>query len=171
MSVFTRTALAAALLAAAPMAFAQSASDDMIVSIEIQNACTITANPLDFGTQTNVDSNIDDATTVQLDCSAVDSAVEITFGNGNGNGASFDSRKMTNANGDTIDYGLFVDAGRTQYLGNGNGSGEALVTDSDGNTGSTGTVQTFDVYGRVFGAQGPKPVGAYTDTVVATVSF
>lgn len=171
MSVFTRTALAAALLAAAPMAFAQSANDDMIVSIEIQNACTITANPLDFGTQTNVDSDLDDATTVELDCSAVDSAVEITFDNGTGTGASFDNRRMTSGAGDTIDYSLFVDAGRTQPLGDGNGNGEALVTDRDGNTGSTGTVQTFDVYGRVFGGQGPKPVGAYTDTVVATVSF
>lgn len=171
MTVFTRTALAAALLAAAPMAFAQSATDDMIVSIEIQNACTITANALDFGTQTSVDADIDDATTVELDCSAVDSAVEITFGNGTGTGATFDNRQMTSAGGDTIDYSLFVDAARTQHLGDGNGNGEALVTDADGNTGSTGTVQTFDVYGRVFGGQGPKPVGAYTDTVVATVSF
>lgn len=171
MSVFTRTALAAALLAAAPLALAQSTTTDtMQVSITIENACTITANPLEFGTQTSVNSNVDAATTVVLDCSAVDSAVAITFGNGAGAGATFDSRKLTSG-ANTIDYSLFVDSSRTQHLGDGAGNGAALVTDTNGNTGSTGTVQTFDVYGRVFGGQGPKPVGAYTDTVVATVSF
>jgi spore coat protein U-like protein len=171
MSMFTRTALAAALLAVAPLASAATDSSDMTVSIQIQNACTITAEPLDFGAQTSVDTAIDDATTVELDCSAIDSAVMITFGNGAGAGATYDSRKMTNADGDTINYSLFVDTARSQALGDGAGNGVALVTDSDGNSGSTGTVQTFDVYGRVFGGQGPKPVGAYTDTVVATVTF
>lgn len=170
MPSFTRTALAAALLSVAPAALAATDTSDMAVSIEIQNACEITANPLDFGVQTGVDAAIDDATTVELDCSAIDSDVAISFDVGAGSAATFASRKMTNANGDTIDYSLFVDSARTSPLGDGI-DGAALVTDRDGNSGSTGTVQTFDVYGRVFASQGPKPVGSYTDTVVATVEF
>ncbi len=171
MSMFTRTALAVALLAVAPLASAATDTDNMVVSIQIENACAITANPLDFGAQNDVDTAIDDATTVELNCSAIDSAVEITFGNGTGTGATFDSRKMTDAvSGATIDYSLFVDTTRSQALGDGT-NGAALVTDTDGNSGSTGTVQTFNVYGRVFGSQGAKPVGSYSDTVVATVTF
>ena len=172
MSFLNRTALAVALLAAAPLASAATATSDMEVSITITNSCTITANPLDFGTQTSVDSAIEDATTITLDCTAIDSDAKITFDNGDGTGATFDSRKMTDpVSGATINYGLYVDSGRTSFAGDGAGNGEALVTDRDGNTGSTGTVQTFDLYGRVFGSQGPKPVGSYTDTVTATVTF
>jgi len=61
-----------------------------------------------------------------------------------------------------IDYALYRDAARTEVLDD--------STVRIGAT-STGVAQSFDVYGRVFAGQNPKPVGTYTDTVVATVSF
>lgn len=171
MSIFKRTALTVALLAAAPLASAATDTSDMQVSITIENACTITAQPLSFGTSNDVDTAIDGATTITLDCTAIDTSAEITFNEGTGAGATYDSRKMTDSvSGATIDYGLYIDSARTDFAGDGT-SGSALVTDSDGNTGSTGEVQTFDLYGRVFGSQGPKPAGTYTDTVVATVTY
>lgn len=68
MSIFTRTALAAALIAAAPLASAATASDTMEVSITIQNSCTIAANDLGFGTVNTLAANIDASTTVDVVC-------------------------------------------------------------------------------------------------------
>lgn len=163
MSIFTRTALAAALLAAAPLASAATASDDMIVSITIVNSCTIDATDLNFGTQNSLAANIDADTTVEVACTGA-GPLDIAFTVGGGTGATFDTRLMTGAT-DTIEYSLYSDAARTQVLGDGTG-GSAVISST-----STGGTDSFPIYGRVFGGQNPKPVGSYTDTVTATVTF
>lgn len=160
MTMFKTTLLATALLAASPLAFAAgTATGNMTVSIEIQNNCTISANALSFGTPDTLAANIDAATTVSVSCSGL-GAFNIGFNAGTGAGATFASRKMTGPA--LIDYALYRDAARTQVLDN--------STVRIGAT-STGVAQSFDVYGRVFAGQNPKPVGTYSDTVVATVSF
>ncbi|MDQ3206148.1 MAG: spore coat U domain-containing protein [Pseudomonadota bacterium] len=167
MPMFTRAAVAAALLAAAPIVSAANATDTMSVSLTIQNACTITANPMDFGAQTTVTAAIDSATTVAVACSASGGPVAVTFGTGTGAGATFSTRKLTNAAATaTIDYSLYIDTARNSPLGDGTAAGGAAFSAT-----STGSTQTFDVYGRVASGQGVKPVGTYTDTVVATVTF
>ncbi len=165
MSIFTRTALAAALLAAAPLAFAGTDSDTMIVSITIENSCTIAANDLGFGTQNTLAANIDAMTTVEVVCTGA-GPLSIEFTAGAGGAATFATRQMTDAvSSDTIDYSLFADAGRTQVLGDGTG-GSVVIAGT-----STGGTDSFDVFGRVFGGQDPKSVGSYSDTVTATVTF
>lgn len=72
---------------------------------------------------------------------------------------------MTSAASDVIDYSLYADAARTQVLGDSTG-GSVLISGT-----STGGTDSFPVYGRVFGGQNPKPVGSYSDNVVATVTF
>lgn len=162
MNKFKSTLLAAALLAIAPIATAATANDSMTVSITIQNSCTVTANDLDFNTQTTLASNIDVGTTVSVSCTGA-GPVAVGFNTGAGAGATYASRKMTGPA--LIDYSLFRDPARTEVLGDGTGT-----TFRIGAT-STGVAQSFNVYGRVFAGQNPKPVGAYTDTVVATVEF
>lgn len=161
MSVFTRTALAAALLAAAPLAFAATADDTMTVSITIENSCTIAANDLAFGTRNTLATDIDADTTVDIVCTGA-GPLTIAFTAGAGTAATFASRKMTDAiSSDTIDYTLYSDAARTQVLG-----GTTVISGT-----STGGTDSFPVYGRVFGGQDPKTVGSYGDTVTATVTF
>lgn len=168
MSVFNRTALAVALLAVAPLASAATdpASAEIDVSITITNSCILTAEPLNFGTRDGDElaNDIEAATTLTLDCSAAETGATIAFNNGNGTGATFDSRKMKNSAGDTINYGLYIDAGYTKFAGDGT-NGSTIAIDADG------SAQVIDIYGRVFSGQGPKPVGDYTDTVTATVTF
>lgn len=162
MNAFKTTLLATALLAAAPLASAATATDPMTVSITIENSCTVTANDLNFNTQTTLAANIDVGTTVSVLCTGA-GPINVGFSTGAGAGATYGSRKMTGPA--LIDYSLYSDAGRTSVLGDGS-AGTVRI----GST-STGVAQSFDVYGRVFAGQNPKPVGTYTDTVVATVEF
>jgi spore coat protein U-like protein len=70
------------------------------------------------------------------------------------------------ANGaDTIDYNLYRDAAHTEILGD--GSVGTFTIDST----STGGADAFNVYGLTAAGQNPKPVGDYTSTITATVSF
>ncbi|RPE80217.1 Csu type fimbrial protein [Vulcaniibacterium tengchongense] len=165
MKLLKPTLLATALLAAAPAALAATQTANMNVSITIENSCTIVANPLNFGTRNTLANDIDAATTVKVTCTG-QGPISIAFGTGGGAGATLASRKMSRTGGaELINYALYRDAGRTQVLGDGSASTARIAGTS------TGAEQSFDVYGRVFGGQGPKPVGAYTDTVVATVEF
>ena len=165
MSTFTRTILAAALLVAAPLASAATASDTMVVSITIENSCTIAANDLSFGVVNTLAANIDAGTTVDIVCTGA-GPLSIEFTAGAGAAATFASRKMTDGvSTAVIDYSLYADAARTLVLGDSTG-GSVVISGT-----STGGTDSFPVYGRVFGVQNPKPVGSYSDTVVATVTF
>ncbi len=160
MTVFKTTLLATALLAVTPLASAATATGNMTVSITIENSCTISANALSFGTPNTLAADIDAATTVSVTCTGA-GPINIGFGAGAGTGATFAGRKMTGATA-TIDYALYRNVGRTEVLNE---------TTMRIGANSTGVAQSFPVYGRVFAGQNPKPVGAYSDTVVATVEF
>ena len=162
MSVFTRTALAAALLDAAPMAFAATANDTMNVSIQIENACTVDAADMSFGTRTDLTSDITATANVTVDCTNQGS-IEVGFSAG-GSG-DFANRTMENAAGDTIDYQLYDAATGGAVLGDGTGTTTTFAGTS------TGGAQTFTVYGEVPGGQGAKPVGNYSDAITATLTY
>ena len=162
MSVFTRTALAAALLAAAPMAFAATDTDTMNVSIEIQNECSVAAEDLSFGTQTNLSADITSTADVTVDCTNQGS-IEVAFSAGGS--SDFTNRTMENADGVTIDYQLYDAATGGAVLGDGSGTTTTFAGTS------TGGAQTFTVYGEVPGGQGAKPVGNYSDSITATLTY
>ncbi|MDQ3269256.1 MAG: spore coat U domain-containing protein [Pseudomonadota bacterium] len=165
MSIFTRTALAVALVAAAPLASAATANDTMLVSITIRNSCTIVANDLAFGSVSTLAANVDASTTVDVTCTGR-GPLSIEFTSGTGASATFASRKMTDTvSTNVIDYSLYRDAARTQVLGDGSGGSVTI-----GGV-STGATNSFPVYGRVPGGQDPKTAGSYSDSVVATVTF
>jgi spore coat protein U-like protein len=167
MTLLHRTALAVALLAAAPSVFAGTDSANLNVRLRVDNSCTIGTNLLNFGNTTSLATQIDAATTVNVTCTGI-SPLTLKFGLGNGAGATFGARKMTDAvSTQTVDYSLYTTATRTQVLGDGTGTTGVLTRTSTGG----GVVETFDIYGRVAGGQGLKPAGTYSDTVVATVEF
>lgn len=154
------TALTLALLAVAPFASAGTANDSFQVSITIENSCSIVANDLDFGTQNTLAADIDAQTSVDVTCTGI-SPLTVSLDNGTGAGATAATRKLSNG-GSTIDYVLAKDSGRTQLLGTGADTINALAT---------GGTDSFPIYGRVLANQNPKKIGQYLDTVTATVSF
>ena len=162
MSVFTRTALAAALLAAAPMAFAATDTDTMTVSIEIENACTVDAEDMAFGAATDLSGGLSSSADVTVDCTN-QGGISVSFSAGSSGDAA--NRTMTGPGAATINYQLYDAATGGQVLGDGN-NGTATFSGT-----STGTsVDTFTVYG-VVPAQGPKPVGNYSDAITATLTY
>ncbi|MFP7723248.1 Csu type fimbrial protein [Lysobacter sp. A3-1-A15] len=161
MSMFTRTTLAVALLAAAPLAFADTATDTMNVSIEIENACTVDAADMSFGPQSDLSSAITSTADVTVDCTN-QGAIEVAFSTG-GSG-DFAQRTMAGPGGATIDYQLYDAATGGAVLGDGSGTTATFAGTS------TGSIETFTVHG-VVPAQGAKPVGNYSDAITATLTY
>ena len=162
MSVFTRTALAAALLAAAPMAFAATDTDTMTVSIEIENACTVDAQDMAFGAQSDLSAGLNSSADVTVDCTN-QGAINVAFSAGSS--GDFANRTMQGPSGATIDYQLYDAATGGAVLGDGTGTTTTFAGTS------TGGAQTFTVYGEVPGGQGAKPVGNYSDAITATLTY
>lgn len=156
-----RLALAAALLAATPLAFAQSSPQtaNMPVTITVTNTCTVAAGTLAFGTQT-LAAAADASANITVTCSNR-GAYTLAFGDGNFvNGGQ---RRMEHTDAGItqhINYDLFSDAGRTTAL-------TTLGGTSTG--GGTGDVRT--IFGRVPSGQANKETGNYADSVVVTLTF
>jgi spore coat protein U-like protein len=148
--------------------FAATATDNLAVSATVAANCTISTAAVSFGAYdpvgTHSATNLDATGTVTTTCTN-GSAVTVILGQGaNADTGSTDAvplRRMTDAT-NFLAYFLFSESGRTTVWGNTAGTG----------LGDTGTGSTSDltVYGRVGSAQN-VPVGSYSDTVVATVTF
>lgn len=165
MSVFTRTALAAALLAAAPLASAATATDTFTVSLTLENSCSVVIGDLTFPTSNSLTTAIDASTTGAVTCTGI-GFYTVSFNDGIGVGATSAARKMTGAT-DTIDYIL----SKGSYGGPLLGDDAGAVTFTGTSVGNDIADPSFTIYGRVTAGQNPKPIGAYTDTVTATVAF
>lgn len=132
------------------------------VSAEVAASCSVDLTPMDFGT-------VNSATTGPLDSTArmmvtCTNATAYTVGLDSGTHAADNSdtgRQMASGENRTR-YGLFRDAGRSQ--GWGLAPGTVLA-----GTG-TGSTQSINIHGRVFGAQ-TLARGLYSDTVVVVISY
>jgi len=154
---FRRLALAAVLVAATPAAFAATTTDNMLVSINVTNNCTVAAGALAFG-NADLSANADATATINVACSNV-GAYSVAFGNGN-NVTGTQRRMQRAASGEFLNYNLFSDAGRTTAL-----------TGFSGTSVGGNTATPFTVYGRVPTGQGSKTTGTYNDSVVVTLTF
>ncbi|AYG68857.1 MULTISPECIES: spore coat U domain-containing protein [unclassified Rhizobium] len=151
------------MIAAAPSTMAATATANMTVRITIQAQCLIqSANDLDFGTNGVIAANIDQATTIGVQCTSGQS-YNIGLSAGAGSGATTAVRVMTGPSSATINYGIYRDAARTQTWG------ITIGTDTVTGTGN-GAVQNVNVYGRV-PPQTTPAAGVYTDTVAVTVTY
>lgn len=162
------------LLAILPFpSFAGTASANFQVTLNITGACTLAANPLDFGTkQGGITVNLDASSTLTPNCTS-GQAYSIGLNNGVGSGATASVRKMTNsADNSTVDYTLYTNSGRTAVWDNNCTTvpNPGASTNCIGGTG-TGSNQVVTVYGRVPATQTSVTVGQYVDTVVATLTF
>jgi spore coat protein U-like protein len=166
-STFAKSALiavlSAAALSAAPAAFAGSKTATFQVSLTIQADCSISANPLNFGTTGVIDTNLDQTSTVSVTCTN-GTPYTVALDAGSAAGSTIADRAMNNAGGTaSVKYNIYRDAGHTQVWG------QTTGTDVVGGTGN-GTAQSINVYGRV-PAQSMPVADTYTSTVTATVAF
>jgi spore coat protein U-like protein len=157
------TAALLVLLLAGSTASAQTTDDDTFdVTITVQNSCTISVDNLSFGNVNDLTPVIAGSTQGTVMCTAA-APVTVSFNVGSG-GGTYATRLMAKG-ADTIAFNLYSTAGATTILGDGTAS-----TATIGLT-STGAAQVFDVFGATVAAQNPKPLGAYSSSVTATVTF
>lgn len=138
-----------------------TANPTFAVIAEVQKNCLVNALDIDFGTHGVLTTNIDATGQISATCT-VDTPYTIELDGGLA-GAPPAARLMSNGP-ETVTYGLYQDAARTQPWGD---SGTPGSTVSATGTGST---QNFTVYGRIPPQTTPPP-GTYTDTVVVTISY
>jgi spore coat protein U-like protein len=144
---------------------AQNAAANLSVSATVVKNCTITTAAVAFGNYDSVAANatapLDGIGTITVKCTK-GAAAKVGLGPGaNAQGAT---RRMVGATAEHLNYELYKDAGRATIWGN-------TTTDGlDIPAAPSQTARNFTVYGRVVQAQ-EAAVGAYTDTVVATVNF
>lgn len=152
-----------ALFGFAGNALAQSSNDTFVVSAEVIDACNLTANDLDFGNYSSISGNYVDATTT-LDVTCTNgTSYTVELNVGTTTGATFTGRLLTDTT-NTLEYNLYTTSGRTTVWGDGSGATQTMA-----GTGN-GSLQSLTVYGRIPASQA-MPVGSYTDTITAEVSF
>ncbi len=139
------------------------ASDTFTVTGSIAETCTVEADDLAFGTETQLDADVDSSSQIRTSCST---GLAYSVALGTGGGGSFSARRMVHQSfpAEIVGYQLYTDALRTQIWGDGSGG-----TVTAGDTGS-GSPQASTVHGRVAPQATPRP-GDYDDTVIVTVSY
>ena len=143
-------------------AFAATATSNFTVRIVINAQCLAATNTtLDFGTQGVLSANVDQTSTIQVQCTNT-TPYNIGLNAGTGTGATVTNRLMTSG-ATTISYAMYSNAGRTTNWGN------TVGTDTVAGTGN-GAAQSYTVYGRVPPQTTPAP-GTYTDTITVTVTY
>jgi spore coat protein U-like protein len=135
------------------------------VTAQVIGNCLVTTQDLAFGNYDPVGANATtpaDATgLIELTCSR---GLVATIALGLGQNAQATTRRMADPGAGRLEYELYQDGGRTVVWG-GPGAGDRVLPAAP----STAT-RLYAVYGRVRQGQ-DQPVGAYTDTVVVTVTF
>ena len=141
-----------------------SVSATFTVTTVVIPECTISATNLAFGTYdpivANATANLDSSSTIDVYCTRNTSGT-ISLGNGLWFSGG---RRLRNPAPDFLAYSLFRDAARTApWL-------TAAPNVVSRTSTSKLTPMAMTVYGRIPGAQDPR-VGAYADTVQATVNY
>lgn len=130
------------------------ATNNMIVNTTFENSCLIvSASDINFGSVDNLKSALTQSGTIQLSC-PTGTTMKVSLNNGIN--AESSQRRMKNALGNYITYGLFQDASRT--------------TSWQGNTAYTFSNQSIPVYAIVL-SQSVPGTGEYSDTVTVTLTY
>ena len=141
---------------------AATATSTFTVQMTVTSSCVInSASTLNFGSQGVLVANVDNASTLQVQCTST-TPYNIGLDAGLGTGATVAVRKMTNG-ASTINYSLYRDSGRTTVWGN------TVGTNTVAGTGN-GALQSYTVYGRV-PPQATPAAATYSDTITVTVTY
>ena len=162
-SILSATIVFAAFTMIASTALAVDETDDFTVSASVVASCSITAGDLAFGDYDPVEgADVTATSTIDVACSN-GAGWEVKLSTGAA--ADFTVREMSDGVSGTLEYNLFTEALHSNVWGDTSG-GTASAT----GTGS-GSSQQSTVYGLILAGQSTVPVGAYTDTITATVTY
>jgi spore coat protein U-like protein len=152
-----------ASLTAATTAGAATSTTTFPVTATVLSACSVTANPLSFGSyDPTAASNLDATTTLSVLCT-VGTSFQVGLNQGAGSGATVTSRQMTGGS-NTLAYALYQDTARTTNWGNTPGA------DTPPATTAPTTATSLTVFGRVPSGQN-VPATTYNDTITVTVTY
>jgi spore coat protein U-like protein len=126
-----------------------------------KKACSVSTTPLNFGSVSQIASNIDATNSLAVTCTK-GAAYQVSLSGGQSNAADPTKRKMSYNNA-SVTYGLYRNSARTLPWG------DDICKNTLPGTG-TGSPQSSTIYGRVPRQPTPAP-GIYTDTVVVTVTY
>lgn len=140
-------------------ALAGTATGTVEVSLTVSSACSVTAEPLSFGTVTTLDTAIDASSPSSVKCTP-GAAYTVALDYGLNSGATTQRKLKSTTSATTVDYNLFSNAGRTAAWG-----GATMVTGV-----GTGSDVATPIYGRV-PVQAAVAAGDYKDTVTVTVTY
>lgn len=159
---FAKAMLLTAIVGFMGTASAATTSTNMTVTASVVGACNVSTTNLAFGTY-NPTSATPLAQTATITTICTNGApYDIGLSAGTGSGATVTNRLMTSG-ANTLSYGLYSDAGHTTNWG------DTVGTDTVALTG-TGAGQGTTVYGQI-PALYPAQAGAYSDTVLVTVTY
>lgn len=165
-----RTAIASVLLLAglgmAADAAAQSASDSFDVTANVVTTCRIQAGAdLAFGAyDPTTDTDATGSTIIEVRCTN-GTVAPIALDDGDkGAGGDCTTRAMSDGSANTLAYGLY------QSAGTGSPWGCTVGSNTYSYTASNAGWNNITVYGVIPAGQG-APVGNYSDTVTATITF
>ncbi|MBW9332127.1 spore coat U domain-containing protein [Herbaspirillum sp. RU 5E] len=140
---------------------AASSTGNLDISAIVPSQCVVQSAALPFGTYAA--GAVQQNAQIGVNCSN-GTSYTVSLDAGTGSGASVASRKLSTADGvNTLNYGLYQDAGRTRAWGNSNGS------DTVSGVGN-GSSQSLPVYGYIPGGQTVR-AGSYSDVVAITLSY
>jgi len=132
-------------------------------SAQLLPSCTISVTSVNFGNYNVFNGTAVDSTgTITYRCNAT--AVNITITLSKGQSSTYNPRTMTKG-GETLDYNLYTNAGRTSIWGDGT-SGTSVYS----RVNPPNNDVNVTIYGRVPAAQDVS-AGSYSDTVSATINF
>jgi spore coat protein U-like protein len=140
-----------------------------MVTATVISSCSIANSPVAFGNYDGVVANASTALTgsgsLSVTCTTA-SPANIQLGQGanpaSGSTPATPLRRTTNGGTNFLNYSLFQDSGLSTLWGNTTGTGATY-------TGS-GSTSAITVYGSIPSGQN-QPVGSYSDTVVASITF
>lgn len=133
------------------------------VKLIVQSGCSIQSRPLVFvASNSLIDVNIDASTTLTVTCTP-NTEFDVDINDGLHSGKGKNNRQMSTPSGALLPYEIYLDSARKREWGKGK-KGTFV-----GNSGS-GSPVDIPVFGRVRTAV-LIPDGAYTDILIATVSF
>lgn len=159
---------AALLLAAAEGAAAATATSTIMVSVTLASTCTVSANPLSFGTYQPGQGGASASTTLAVRCTrGAPFSVALNAGTGGGSVA----QRLMSMGASRLQYNLYTTAAHTAVWGDGTQS-TATVSGVGRGFASAGAI-THTVYGQI--PDSPANVdlapGLYTDVITVTVSY
>ena len=157
---------AGVLLALAGAAQAATKTASFTVSASVGKNCIISAGDLALGEFVG-DNNLTQTSDIDIRCTAGTAYTILLDAGGSGDYAA---RTMTNGT-DVLVYNLYTTPLHAVVWGNDSGDTD-VVTGLGAGMGALNEI-THTVYGRVLASdnEGPIGTGAYSDTIVATISY